>query len=102
MCLTLPFCHGAIVVVIVWLLNCRIYHYAQVCLGTGPRWPGGHLPAKQIVYDGLRLMWRNFKFEGVLILSDSRHEHACLTVRVGRTGPSKGPHNLTSTGPHLF
>ena len=33
---------------------------------------GGHLHAKKI-YDGILLMWCNFKFEGVLFRSDSRH-----------------------------
>ena len=49
---------------------------AEVCLSTGPRWPegggGAHLPAKNI-YDGFLLMWYNFKFEGILFRSDSRH-----------------------------
>jgi hypothetical protein len=46
-----------------------------VCLSTGPRWQkgGGHLPVKQFFYDGFLLMWCNFKFEGVLFRSDSRH-----------------------------
>ena len=67
-------------------------------------------------------MWCNFKFEGVLLRSDSRHndrvdsiwasatKQAVMTVvqwhkikllEVSVQGPSKGPHNLTSTGPHL-
>ena len=33
---------------------------------------GGDLPAKKF-YDGFLLMWCNFKFEGVLFQSDSRH-----------------------------
>ena len=34
---------------------------------------GGHLPAKINLYEGFLLMWYNFKFEGVLFRSDSRH-----------------------------
>ena len=53
--------------------QCRIYHCAQVCLRTGPRWPGGQSSCHNIFYDGFLLMWCNFKFEGVLFRSDSRH-----------------------------
>ena len=48
---------------------------------------GGHLSAKNIFAMEFLLMWCNFKFEGVLFRSDSRHndgvdspEHVCLTA----------------------
>jgi hypothetical protein len=49
-----------------------------VCLITGPCWQakgggGGHLPAKLFFYNEFLLLWCNFKFEGVLFRSDSRH-----------------------------
>ena len=48
-----------------------------MCLSTGPCWQGeeggDHLPAKFCFYDGFLLLWYNFKFEGVLFRSDSRH-----------------------------
>jgi hypothetical protein len=34
---------------------------------------GGHLPAKKKIYDGFLLMWCNFRFDGVLFRSGSRH-----------------------------
>ena len=34
---------------------------------------GPHLPAKHLFYDGFMLIWCNFKFEGFLFRSDSRH-----------------------------
>ena len=48
------------------------------CWNTGPHWPGGregaHLPAKQIFLRWIfAYMWCNFKFEGILFWSDSRH-----------------------------
>ena len=64
---------------------------------------GGHLPPQNIFYDGFLLMWCNFKFEGICFgaIPDIMIE---LTACVGLPGlyllqgPSKGPHNLTSTG----
>ena len=49
-----------------------------LCLSTGPRWPGGvggggSSSCQKHFYDGFLLMWFNFKFEGVLFRSDSRH-----------------------------
>ena len=48
-----------------------------LCLGVlkhrAPLVIGGDLPAKKFVYDGFLPMWCNFKFEGVLFWSDSRH-----------------------------
>jgi len=47
-------------------------------------------------------MWCNFKFEGVLFRNDSRHNDRVDSLGVCHIqGPSKGPHNLTSIGPHL-
>jgi hypothetical protein len=40
----------------------------SLCLGVLK-----HGPAKKNIYDGFLLMWCNFKFEGVLFRSDSRH-----------------------------
>jgi hypothetical protein len=54
-----------------------------VCLSTGPVWPGG--PSSCQKMDGFLLMWCNFKFEGVLFRSDSKHN-----VRVEGLPPS-GP-----------
>ena len=34
---------------------------------------GAHLPAKKHFYNGFLLIWCNFKFEGVLFRSYSRH-----------------------------
>ena len=58
-------------------------------------------------YDGFLFMWCNFKFEGFLFRSDSRHNDRVdsLPVQAYRVyllhGLSKGPHNLTNTGSHL-
>ena len=77
-------------------------------------------------FDGFWLIWYNFEFEGVLFRSDSRHNDRvdslweCATKQAVMTvaqwhryqiirgslvyllqSPSKGPHNFTSTGPHL-
>jgi hypothetical protein len=47
-------------------------HRAPLARGGGGG--GGHLPAKMFFfYDGFVLMWCNFKFECVLLRSDSRH-----------------------------
>jgi hypothetical protein len=49
----------------------------------------GHLPAKNFVlYNGALLMWYNFKFEGVLFRSDSRHNDSlweCATKQAVMT-----------------
>ena len=61
------------------------------------------LPKKN--YDGFLLMWCNFLFEGVLFRGDSRHNDRvdnlweCATKQA--VIPPSGPHNITSTGPHL-
>ena len=44
-------------------------------------------------------MWCNFKFEGVLVRSNSRHNDR--VEGLPPSGPNKEPQNLTSTGPHL-
>ena len=50
-----------------------------MCLSTGPRWPGGASSSCQKnLYDEFLLMWCNFKFEGVLFRSDSRHNDSLL------------------------
>jgi len=54
-------------------------------------------------------MWCNFKFEGVLLRSDSRYKDRVYSIwecAINQTvyllqGPSKEPHSLPSTGPHL-
>jgi hypothetical protein len=45
----------------------------RASLARGPRWPGGLIFLPKIAYDGVLLLWCNFKFEGVLFRSDSRH-----------------------------
>ena len=48
---------------------------------------GAHHSAKNYFFDGFLLMWCNFKFEGVLFRSDSRHNDKddslweCATLR---------------------
>jgi len=69
-------------------------HRAPLVKGEGE---GFFLP--KIFYDGFLLMWCNFKFEGVLFRSVSRHNDRVDCIWEYAT--SKGPHNLTSTGPHL-
>ena len=44
-------------------------HRASLARG----WGGGHLLAKIFFCDGFFLIWCNFKLEGVLFRSDSRH-----------------------------
>ena len=62
--------------------RCQIYHCAYVCLSTGPHWSGvGGIFLPQFFYDGCLVMWRNFKFEGVLFQSDSRHTSFRAQVR---------------------
>ena len=53
--------------------QCQIYHCAQVCLSTGPRWPWGliFLPRNFLRWKFAHLV--QFKFKGVLFRSDSRH-----------------------------
>jgi len=50
-----------------------------LCLGVhkhrAPLARGAHLLPKNVFYDGFLLMWCNFKFEGVLFRSDSRHNN---------------------------
>ena len=67
-----------------------IYHCAYVCLSTWTRWPGGEGASscqKKEFYDGFLLLWCNFKFEGVLFRSDSRHNDRvdCLCRPTGST-----------------
>ena len=57
---------------------------------------GAHLPGI-FFYDECLLMWCNFKAFCFGAIPDIMIE---LRVYLHQ-GPSKGPHNLTSTGPHL-
>ena len=56
---------------------------------------GGHLPAKLFIFDGFVLIWCNFKFEAVLLLSDSRHYNGRVDSLpdLPLQGPSRGSHN---------
>ena len=67
---------------------------------------GGIFLPKIVFYDGFLLMWCNFKFEGVLFLSDSRYNDRvdslweCGTKQEVMT-VGQWHRNQTSTGPHL-
>ena len=63
----------------------------QLCLNTGPRWPGGpsFCQKKAFYYGFLLINLGNFKFEGVLFKSHSRHNDrvdVCLTACVDLPG----------------
>ena len=81
-------------------------HSARVTIVLKQRAPlakGGGIFLPIFCYDGFLLMWCNFKFEGVLFRSDSRHTDRVDTLwDYLLQGPSKGPHNITSTASGLI
>ena len=63
-----------------------------MCLrGPVGHWGGEGIFLPIFFYDGFLLMWCNFKFEGVLFRSDSRHNDRvdslweCVTKQAGMT-----------------
>ena len=84
-------------------IDCRQYSVPDLplCLGVhkhrGPFGQGGGPSScKKQNYDGFLLMWCNYKFEGVLFRSDSRHNDRVDSlwecVCVGLPGiPPSGP-----------